>query len=392
VLVQIAAVTRLNLLSLPRRAAASAVAAMGIAGVALVLVGLLAIEAGMRRALTLGADPLTAVVLRAGAEAETASFLTRESARIIENAPGIARAGDAPLLSAELVMVVSHTQLASGRERNLALRGVQPAAFALRPELRIRSGRSFEPSRHELIVGSAIARQNPNLAPGRSVHWGGVDWQIVGSFESGGTSSESELWCDVAVLQQVFRRPATFHALYARLASPDAFAEFKAALRSDRRLEVDVWRELDYAAEQSRSLTRGIRALGAFVGWLMGIGAVLAALSALHTAVAARAREIATLRALGFGALPVVCSVLAEAGALGAIGGCTGALAGWLLFDGYTASTLSFASLSQVAFAFTVTPGLIARALGAAVALGLLGALLPAWQAARLGIVQGLRS
>jgi putative ABC transport system permease protein len=388
---QILAVTALNLRSVPRRFGSSAVAILGIAGVVVVFVGVLSMAQGFRRAMTTGGDPLTAIVLGAGANSETASFLGLDSVRLIKDAPGIARHSAQAEASAEYVMVMRHPQAGTGRPMNITLRGVEPAAFSIRDEVQVIEGRRFEPGRYEVIVGQAAVRRLGNVATGGSVQWGGYTWQVVGMFQADGGSLESEIWCDVGMLQQAFRRQTAFQSVYAKLESPQSLDVLRTALAKDSRIEVDVRQESVYYAEQSRSLTTMITTAGVFIAVLMGAGAMSAAVSTMYTAVASRTREIATLRAIGFGSTAVVCSVLAEAVVLASAGGAFGALAAWVLFDGYAVSTLNFQSMSQVAFAFAVTPALIAQGIAAAVAMGLVGAMWPAWRAATWPVASGLR-
>jgi putative ABC transport system permease protein len=387
---QVSAVTTLNLQSIPQRFGSSAVTVLGIAGVVIVFVGVLSMAHGFRRVMLTGGDPRTAIVLRAGTSSETGSMLGLESVRLVKDAPGIARGGGQSQASAEFAVVVRQ-QADTGRPMNVTLRGVEPAAFSVREEIRVVDGRPFQPGRQEVIVGRAAARQLGNVMTGRSVQWGGSTWDVVGMFEADGGNVESEVWCDVDILQQAFHRQSTFQAVYARLESPERFHVLRDALAGDPRLEVDVRRESDYYADQSQSLTTLITTAGVFIAVLMGCGAIFAALSTMYTAVVTRTREIATLRAIGFGRAALVCSVLTEAAALAFLGGAIGSLTAWLLFDGYAVSTLNFQSMSQVAFAFAVTPALIAEGLTYAVGLGVIGAMWPAWRAARLPIVTGLR-
>jgi putative ABC transport system permease protein len=388
---QMGAVTALNLRNLPQRAGASAVTIVGIAGVVVVFVGVLSMAQGFWQAMMTGGDPLTAIVLRSGATSETGSMLALDTVRLVKDAAGIARQDGRSQASAELAVVVRHTQEGTGRPMNITLRGVEPAAFSVRQEIRVVEGRPFQSGRFELMVGRAAARQLGNLAIGRTVRWGGATWEVVGLFHGEGGSVESEVWCDVEMLQQAFRRQSGFQAVYARLQSPESLGVLRAALADDPRLEVDIRRESDYYAEQSRALTTLITTAGVFIALLMGAGAIFAALSTMYASVVARTREIATLRAIGFGNIAVACSVLVEAAAVASAGGAIGALAAWLLFDGYTVSTLNFQSMSQIGFAFAVTPGLIAQGMTYAIGIGLVGAMWPAWRAVRLPIVAALR-
>jgi putative ABC transport system permease protein len=339
----------------------------------------------------IGGNPLTAIVLRSGASSEMGSMLTLDSIRVVKDADGIARHDGRAVSSAEFTVVVRHPQAGSGRPMNVSLRGVEPAAFSVHDEIRLVDGRPFRWGRGEIIVGRAAARQLENLTIGRSIQWGGAVWDVVGVFQGDGGRVESEVWCDIAMLQQAFHRQNAFQAVYAKLESPGSFDVLRTALAGDPRLEVDVRRANEYYADQARPLTRLISTAGVFIAILMGAGAIFAAVNTMYASVASRTSEIATLRAIGFGGIPVICSVLVEAALLAAAGGAIGALAAWLLLDGYTVSTLNFMSMSQVAFAFAVTGSLLLQAMLYAVTIGLVGALWPAWRAARLPIVTALR-
>lgn len=387
---QIVAVTAVNLRSLPQRLGSSTVAVVGIAGVVIVFVATLSIAQGFRAAMTTAGDPRTAIIMRAGSDTEMSSIITRQNVLIVKDAPGIVRASQ-PLASAELFVIVNHPKRSTGTDANVPLRGVEQSAFEVRDEVRIVEGRRFETGRNEIIVGRAAARQFADLEVGRSVRWGENEWTVVGIFESGGSVAESELWCDVGVLQPAYRRGSTYQAVYAKLESPEAFQTFKDALTSDPRLDVLVVREVDYYAEQSTVLTQVITTIGFAIASLMGIGAVFGAVNTMYSAVATRTREIATLRALGFGGSPVVLSVLAESAVLALVGGALGGLAAWIIFDGYQTATMNWQSFSQVAFAFAVTPRLLLQGMLFALTIGLLGGLLPAVRAARLPVVTALR-
>ncbi|MGH9161463.1 MAG: ABC transporter permease [Vicinamibacteraceae bacterium] len=388
---QLAAVTAVNIRSIPQRFGSSAVAVIGIAGVVIVFVAVLSIGRGFRAAMTTAGDPQTAIVMRAGSDSEMSSIIERDSVTIIKDAAGILRGPNGATASAELFVIVNHPKASTGTDANVPLRGVQPAAFAVRDEIRIVEGRQFQSGRNEIIVGRAAARQFGGLGVGRTVRWGQNTWTVTGIFEAGGGISESEIWCDAGVLQPAYRRGNTFQTVFARLESPEAFRTFKDALTTDPRLDVDVERESDYYAEQSTVLTQLITTLGFAIAGLMGVGAIFGAVNTMYTAVATRTREIATLRALGFGGGPVVFSVLAESAVLALIGGVLGGLAAWVIFDGVQTSTINFQSFSQVAFAFRVTPELLFQGLFYALLMGLLGGLLPAIRAARLPVVVALR-
>jgi putative ABC transport system permease protein len=331
------------------------------------------------------------MVMRAGADSVMKSGMSGDQVRIIQDKPGIARDAEGPLASPELLVIVDHPLQRSGTDANVPLRGVTPRAFKVHTTVKIVEGRAFEPGRNEIVAGRAATRQFSNLTIGSSIRWGETEWQVVGIFEAGGSAAESELWCDARVLQPAYRRGNTYQSTILRLASHDSFDQLKDALTTDPQLNVTAIREPEYYERQSQTLQTVIRTIGVAIAGLMGIGAVFGAVNTMYNAVASRSREIATLRALGFGSLPVVVSVLAEAVALSLIGGVLGGLVAWAAFDGYQTSTMNFQSFSQVAFAFAVTPSLLGTALLYAVAMGLAGGLLPAIRAARLPIVTALR-
>jgi putative ABC transport system permease protein len=390
-LTQVLAITAVNIRSLPQRLGSSLVAVVGIAGVVVVFVSVLSIAQGFKAAMTTAGDPRTAIVLRAGTDSEMSSGLSREQTQIIKDAPGVARGADGAVGSAELFVIVNHPKRSTGTDANVPLRGVESAAFAVRPRLRVVEGRRFEPGRNEIMVGRAAAGQFSGLAVGQSVRWGENAWSVVGIFEADGSISESEIWCDARVLQGAYRRGDSFQSVYVQLEREDALESFRAALTGDPRLNVMVERETDYLADQAVVLQTIIRTIGYVIAGLMGVGAVFGAVNTMYTAVANRTREIATLRALGFGASAIVTSVIAESTVLAVAGGIVGGALAYLGFDGFQTSTMNFQSFSQVAFAFRVTPTLLGQGLLCAVVMGLLGGILPAIRAARLPIVNALR-
>lgn len=388
---QIIAVTAVNLRSIRQRFGSSAVAVIGIAGVVLVFTGVLSIAEGVRATMKASGDPNTALILRAGSDTEMTSGLLGDMARVIADSPGIAHDADGPLASPELFVVVDNPLRRDGKTANVPLRGVTPAAFKVHDRVRIIEGRRFEFGKNEIIVGRAAARQFSGLDVGSTVKWGENTWSIVGIFEDGGSVGESELWCDVKILQPAYRRGNTYQSVYAKLATPGSFQQLKDSLTTNPQLTVSAMREPEYYASQTETLQGIIRTIGLIIAVLMGIGAVFGAVNTMYTAVASRTREIATLRALGFGSFPVVFSVLAEAALLSLLGGAIGGAIAWAAFDGYQTATMNFQSFSQIAFAFRVTGALLVSALFYALLMGLLGGLLPAIRAARLPVVTALR-
>ena len=390
-LAQVFTMIGLTLRTVPQRAGSSLVAVTGVAGVVVVFVAVLSIAEGFRAALTGAGSPDTAIVMRGGSDTELSSGLPLESTRVIKDAPGVRRSAEGVVASAELFVVVDVPKRSTGTPANVPLRGVEPAAFGVRDEVRIVEGRTFRPGTNEIIVGRSAAAQFAGIDLGSTQRWGESAWEVVGIFEAGGTIAESEIWCDARVLQPAYRRGDSFQSVYARLESPDAFDTFKDALTTDPRLDVMVEREEDYYLGQTQTVTAIITGIGAVIAFLMGIGAVFGAINTMYTAVAARTREIATLRALGFSSGPVVISVMAESVALAVVGGTLGGLLAYAGFNGYQTATINWQTFSQVAFAFRVTPALLVQGIVWAVVMGFFGGLFPAVRAARLPVATALR-
>lgn len=387
---QIFAVVFHNLRTIPERKGSALTAAVGIAGVVLVLVGVLAIAAGFQRTLASSGAKDIAIVLRAGADTEMNSGLTREDARLISDAPGVARGVSAPLTSAELFVVINLPKRTTGTDANVPLRGVSASSFDVRGNIQIVEGRKFETGKNEIIVGTGAARAFAGLDLGREIEIGTNKWKVVGVFSGGGGSAESEIWSDADVLMPAYNRDG-FQSVYARLNSAASFTQFKDALTTNPQLKVKVLTLDEFFAEQATMMTEFITGIGVFIAGMMALGALFAALNTMYGAVAARTREIATLRALGFGAGPIITSVLVESIVVALVGGALGAAIAWLAFDGYQASTINWQTFSQVTFAFAVTPALLVTAIVWATILGLLGGLFPAIRAARLPIASALR-
>lgn len=390
-IVQTLALTAVTLRSINQRIGSSIVAIIGIGGVVIVFTAVLSVAEGFQAAMSEKGDPLRVLILRSGADTEMTSGLGGNTVRTIMDAQGIERSADGPVASPELFVIVGHPLKRSGSDANVPLRGVSEAVLRVRPEVRIVEGRMFQTGTNEIVVGRAASQQYDGLYVGRTVRWGESSWQVVGIFDAGGSVAESELWCDARVLQPAYRRGNSYQSVLARVESPAAFQQLKDTLTSDPRLQVTVMREQDYYAEQSRVLQMIIRTIGIGIAGLMGLGAIFGAVNTMYSAVSSRTREIATLRALGFGRSPIVVSVLTEALLLSLVGGVIGGGLAWAAFDGYQTATMNWQSFSQVAFAFAVTPELLVRGLLYALAMGLLGGLFPAIKAARLPVVTALR-
>jgi putative ABC transport system permease protein len=386
---QTLAMTRVGLATVPQRIGATSVVVVGIAGVVGVLVALLAMAQGFEATLKNAGNEETAIVLRAGANAELSSGLDRAATILIAQAPGIRHdVHDVPVASAEVVVVSNVPKRSTGTDANVEVRGVGAQVWKLRPEVHIISGRRFEPGLRELIVGKGALAQFRGLETGSTVQLNGQAWKVTGIFASG-DSHESEIWGDAESVAAAYRRKG-FQSVSVRLRTTSAFEAFKAALTGDPRLRVDVETTRAYYSKQSERLTRVIRAIGLGVSVIMALGAVFGALNTMYAAVAARTREIATLRALGFSSLPVVVSVMLETMLLALAGGVLGAGIAWAVFNGYTVSTLG-ANFSQVVFRFQVTPELLLHGLQWALAIGFVGGLFPALRASNLPVTQALR-
>jgi putative ABC transport system permease protein len=388
---QIISVTHVNLRSIPERRGAVLAAAVGIAGVVTVFIGVLSIAEGFRAAMKVGGSPDVAIVLRSGADTEMTSGLGRDEARLVDDAPGVARNTGGPLTSAELFVIINLPKRSTGTDANVPFRGAGPAAMAVRGDIKIVEGRTWEPGRNEVIAGVGAAREFAGLDVGKKIRIGQNDWEVVGIFAGGGGSAESEIWTDAAVLQPAYHRGNSFQSVYAKLNSPGAFDQFKDALTTNPQLKVKVVRQAEFLADQSSVLTRFIETIGFFIAAMMALGAIFGALNTMYSAISARTREIATLRALGFGAWPVVFSVMLESLVIAIVGGAFGALVAYFAFNGFKTSTINWQTFSQIAFAFRVTPPLLVGGVMWAVLIGLIGGLFPALRAARLPIAAALR-
>jgi putative ABC transport system permease protein len=388
---QVANVTLFNLRTLPERKGSAITAAVGIAGVVAVFVGVLSIAAGFKEAMKPKGGSDVAIVLRSGADTEMTSGLARDEVRLIGEAPGVARSAEGPLASAELFVIINLPKRSTGTDANVPFRGVEKAAFAVHGDVKMVEGRKFEPGRNEIIVGAGAARAFAGLDIGQKIRLGQTEWDIVGVFSGGGGSAESEMWTDAAVLQPAYNRGDSFQSVYVKLASPGAFEQFKNSVTTNPQLKVKTLPQAEFLADQSTMLVKFIEGFGVFIAGMMALGALFGALNTMYSAVAARTREIATLRALGFGSGPVIISVMLESLALALVGGAIGAGAAYFAFDGFKAATINWQTFSQIAFAFAVTPPLLAGAIIWSTGIGLIGGLFPAIRAARLPIAAALR-
>ena len=380
-----------NIRSAVARWTSAIVAVLGIAGTVGVFVAMLSLAHGFRATLVASGSPRNALVRRAGADSEMVSAVTLDSLHVIENGPGVARDGSGPLVSGEVVVIAAFPLIKTGTDANVQVRGVSPRALDVRDNMRIAQGRMFQPGLTELLVGRNAVLSYRGFTLGSTVRFGGGTWTVVGIFDAGGSAFDSEIWCDANVLNQVYKRPGNvFQSVTARLDSPSAFPAFKDALTSDPRLSVQVEREAEYYERQSRALTTLIRVLGFLVAAILGIGAVFGALNTMYSAVSERSREIATMRALGFSGGAVVLSFVIESLFIAFIGGLVGCIA-VLPWNGWTTGTINWQTFSHLAFAFQVTPALLAQGVVFALLMGLVGGVPPAIRAARRPVAVALR-
>lgn len=388
---QVFAVTWLNLRNLPQRVGSSVVAVIGVAAVVLVFAAVLSMAKGFERTMISAGSDDTAIIMRDGATSELTSGLSNEQVLIVADAPGVLKDGDGSVISAELYVVVDVKKRTSNTDANVPFRGIQAGAFDVRKDVKLVDGRLFVEGRNEIIVGRSAQQEFVGLETGSTIRFGQSDWDIVGTFEAGGSVSESELWTDVRVLQGAYRRGNSFQSVRVKLQSEDSLETLRTALEDDPRINPDVMTEKEYYSGQAEGLSRFIKIVGYPLTILMAIGAVFGALNSMYSSVSVRGKEIATLRALGFGPMSVLVSTVVESTLLALIGGAFGGAIAYLVFNGFQVSTLNGPSFSQVVFDFAVTPDLLINGLYVALIIGAFGGLFPAIRAARLPVAQALR-
>jgi len=398
---QIAAVTGMNLRNIPQRWSSSLVAVLGIGGVTLVLIALLSIAAGFQAALEGSGSEDVAIIMRAGSTNELSGGFGVDTVTVVGDAPGIKKAApgklvDAslvgkPILSPELYVLVDGKMKGKDASTNLPLRGVSPMAPLVRKSFDLVEGRMFKEGTNEVIVGDGVVQSYDGLDVGKVVRWGGANWNVVGRFTDKQGIAESEVWGDTRVVQQAWRRGNSYQSIRVKLENPASLKTLKDSLTKDPRVRVDVKSERAFYVDQQKLMSTIINYVGWTLAIMMGIAALFAALNTLYNAVANRVREIATLRALGFGGFPVVVSVLVEAMILGAVGGLIGGVLALVFLNGMHSSTMNWASFSQMTFAFTVTPQLMVTGIIYGLILCFIAGILPGIRAARLPITAGLR-
>jgi putative ABC transport system permease protein len=387
---QALSVARVSLASFRQRWLRSLTTVIGSIGVIAVLVSVLSIAKGYDRVVRATGHADNVIVLMNGAGSELASTLSGEQVNLIRSSPLLARGAEgSPIASAEVFVTVKVARPGLQTGFNAPLRGVEPAAFDLR-SVRIVEGRNFSPGRREIIVGRQAQKRFSGLDLGSTYRLGDSLWTVVGIFETGGVV-ESELWTDASMLQSAQQRGNFYQTVYAKLAKGASNRALENALQKDPRLKARVVRESEYYEDQAEALSRFVGTLGYVIALLMGLGATFAALNTSYASVSSRIREIATLKAIGFRDGTILSAVVIESFLLALLGGLIGGAAAWFLFDGYTTSTMLFShNYTQVVFAFSVTPGLLAQAALFASVIGILGSLFPAWSVLRLSVTRAL--
>jgi putative ABC transport system permease protein len=389
---QIAAVTAINIRSLPQRIGTSSVVVIGIAGVVAVLISVLAMSTGFIKTLQTSGPEHRAIVVRTGSSAEIVSVLTNDAALTIANAAGIKKGSDGrPLVSPETLLIVNLTKK-DGEDATAPFRGFTQDGFAVHPEIKMISGRAFRPGVTEMIVGKSAQRLYSGLDIDAHVKLRGATWTVVGVFDGSGTSHDSELIADKQTLNSAYQRGNGEQSVWVVLDSQGSFPAFKDAITANPELQVDVSTEADFTAQQSSAISTILKIVAYVVGGIMAIGAIFGALNTMYSAVSTRSREIATLRAIGFGPAAVVISVFVEALLLALIGGSIGALIAWVLFNGYSVNSVGGGFGGQLIFDLAVTPALVGLGITWACVIGLIGGLFPAIRAARLPVATALRA
>ena len=388
---QVLLVTNMNLRSVLRRSGSSLVIIVGIAGSVAVMVSLLAMAEGLSSTISSTGEKDRVIILRDGSSSELSSGVAMTELDTVSSSPGIKSIDGEPMIAAELFAIIDLKKKGAESTSNLPIRGVQPASFRIRPEVDIIEGRNFTTGTAEIIVGKGANNQYEGLEIGDQIKVRDSFATVVGIFSSNGDVHESEIWADLATAQGLFRRGASASSMILKLDSPDSFNEVGLFVESYPNLELKVQSESDFYENQSSGADL-IKVFGQVVGYIMAIGAVFAALNTMYSAVSTRLVEIGTLRALGFKGTTVLLALLIEALLLATIGGLLGGAIAYILFNGYTVSTLAGASFSQTAFAFAVTGEIIQQGLTLALLVGFIGGVFPAWNAARRDITEALRS
>ena len=376
--------------NLSTRRLTTALTAGGMALVVFVFAATLMLAEGLRQTLVATGSPGNAIVLRKGSETEVQSGIERAQAAAIVTRPEIALGGDGQALAAkESVVLIGLTKKSTGKTSNVVIRGTEPASLALRPQIRLASGRLPRPGTPEIMVGTAVVKGFTNAGIGQSLRFGKREWPIVGIFDAGQTGFSSEIWGDADQLMPAFGRGA-YSIVVAGLREPGLFDAFKEAVEADPRLQAEAWRETRYYEKQSDMMRKFLTVLGVALTAIFSLGAMIGATITMYSAVANRVPEIGTLRAIGFTRGSILIAFLLESMFLGLLGGVAGvALAAGLSFVSF--STTNFQTFSELSFKFALAHWIVALSLGFSLVMGVVGGFLPAVRASRMNIVEALR-
>lgn len=385
---QISAVTSINLRSIPQRWGMSLATILSIALVVGVLLGFLAMANGFRATVNGTGSESIAVLLRSGSQAELNSGFGRDTVRLIETAPGVARDADgAAILSAELYVITDATKRSTGNDASLSLRGVDEMAPRLRENFHMVEGRMFAEGSNEIIVGEGVIREFSGFNLGETIRMGPNEWRVVGVFSTGGSVFDSEIWADVGTVQNLYNRGASYQSIRVRLDGENGLSELQAYAENEPRLDLDVTTEKEFFAQSAGGLSNLIMYLGWPLAIIMAVGALAGAWNAMYASVDSRVREIATLRTLGFSGFAAFVGTLVESLMLAFIGGLVGALITYFVFDGVSASTMG-GSFTQVVFSFAVTIQSVISGVILALVVGLFGGFFPALRASRVPLLE----
>lgn len=383
---QITAVVGMNIRSLPQRFWMSLATIFAVAIVVAVLLAFLAMGNGFRKTVQNTGSDSVAILMRESSQAELNSVLTREQVNLIETAPGIVRDENGPLVSAELYVIVDGIKKSSQTKVNLPFRGLDRRGIDIRENIRVVEGRMFESGRNEIMVGSNVLREFSGFELGKDVRLGNAQWTVVGVFDAGGSVFASELWADTRTVQSQFNRGNSYQTIRVALETPGDISPIKEFIANDPRLNLDIKTEKEYFSEQASQMSDFIFYLGWPLAITMALGALAGALNTMYTSVAQRAKEIATLRAIGYSGTSAFFGTMTESVVLAIFGGILGTVAAFLFFDGLTTSTLG-GSFTQIVFDFQISTDALVRGIILAAVIGFVGGLFPALRAARMPVI-----
>jgi ABC-type antimicrobial peptide transport system permease subunit len=382
---------KVNLRGLLVRKVSTASTVVCLALVVAVFSTMMALAAGMAHTFKTSGDPLNVMVMRDGSTSEINSGVTTEQYQILSALPGAAKdASGKPNVTGEVVLIINQNKRGHDKGANIILRGVSPQAFAVHPDIKLVEGRAFTPGQSEVIASRSIAKKFQGCGLGEVLTLRKRQFKVVGLFDAGGTSKDSEILGDVDELRDAFERTGYFSTVFIRTTDPSGVAAIQSAIKADQRLNLKAVKETDYFAEQTQQ-AGFIIAAGMFLAIILAVGAGFGAANTMYAAVSSRSKEIGTLRAIGFSRFAILVAYMVEALVLGAVGGIVGILITYITMNGVNTGTINWQSFSEVSFAFRVTPVLAVIAIAFASIIGALGGFLPATLAARARITQALR-